>query len=322
MSGNARKWRIAERRLAGKVGSAILTLPFLASAAYASPITAGPATYSGSIQSQVDNGYPGGLSTIQTITGPEVFTAGGSGPQGSTGQTNVTVTNGAPGIFYSASGTTSTSLPGNVASVINNATLTYSFVITGPTTTVPVLIKAAGGIDQSALPIGLGAADFSDVATFQLFQQLPTGQVQILRDDVNFYNRTYTVLHNNAIVQTGQVAQGAGWSGGFTENVVQALLTNTVYSVSLRVDGGFSINRSGLTGSDSVFVDPQFFIDVSASDPSLYSIQFSSGISNFTSGVPEPSTWVMMILGFAGVGFSIYRRRNQTLDSPIHTSFG
>jgi len=28
--------------------------------------------------------------------------------------------------------------------------------------------------------------------------------------------------------------------------------------------------------------------------------------------IPEPSTWAMMILGFAGVGFMAYRRRNQT----------
>ena len=29
-----------------------------------------------------------------------------------------------------------------------------------------------------------------------------------------------------------------------------------------------------------------------------------------TAAVPEPSTWAMMILGFAGVGFMAYRRRN------------
>jgi hypothetical protein len=28
--------------------------------------------------------------------------------------------------------------------------------------------------------------------------------------------------------------------------------------------------------------------------------------------VPEPSTWAMMILGFAAVGYMAYRRRNQT----------
>ena len=31
------------------------------------------------------------------------------------------------------------------------------------------------------------------------------------------------------------------------------------------------------------------------------------------SAVPEPSTWAMMILGFAGIGFMAYRRRSQTV---------
>ncbi len=29
----------------------------------------------------------------------------------------------------------------------------------------------------------------------------------------------------------------------------------------------------------------------------------------FTSGVPEPSTWAMMVLGFPGMGFLAYRRQ-------------
>lgn len=35
----------------------------------------------------------------------------------------------------------------------------------------------------------------------------------------------------------------------------------------------------------------------------------------FTAPVPEPSTWAMMILGFAGVGFLAYRRRQLTAMS-------
>jgi PEP-CTERM motif len=35
-------------------------------------------------------------------------------------------------------------------------------------------------------------------------------------------------------------------------------------------------------------------------------------VSTVVTDVPEPSTWAMMILGFAGVGFMAYRRRNQT----------
>jgi PEP-CTERM motif len=32
---------------------------------------------------------------------------------------------------------------------------------------------------------------------------------------------------------------------------------------------------------------------------------------NFTTAVPEPSTWAMMLLGFAGVGLLAYRRKNK-----------
>jgi hypothetical protein len=35
------------------------------------------------------------------------------------------------------------------------------------------------------------------------------------------------------------------------------------------------------------------------------------GYDPVAGGVPEPSTWAMMILGFAGIGFMAYRRRNK-----------
>jgi hypothetical protein len=38
----------------------------------------------------------------------------------------------------------------------------------------------------------------------------------------------------------------------------------------------------------------------------------NGGLPTPTPGVPEPSTWAMMILGFAGVGFMAYRRRDKT----------
>lgn len=36
-----------------------------------------------------------------------------------------------------------------------------------------------------------------------------------------------------------------------------------------------------------------------------------------TSGVPEPSTWAMMMLGFAGLGFMAYRRRNNLAPRAV-----
>jgi PEP-CTERM motif len=38
---------------------------------------------------------------------------------------------------------------------------------------------------------------------------------------------------------------------------------------------------------------------------------FASTVTLVVDGVPEPSTWAMMILGFAGIGFMAYRRKNQ-----------
>jgi hypothetical protein len=36
---------------------------------------------------------------------------------------------------------------------------------------------------------------------------------------------------------------------------------------------------------------------------------FSPGVFDATASVPEPSTWAMMLLGFAGIGFMAYRRK-------------
>jgi hypothetical protein len=38
---------------------------------------------------------------------------------------------------------------------------------------------------------------------------------------------------------------------------------------------------------------------------------FSLQVAQLTADVPEPSTWAMMLLGFAGVGFMAYRRKSK-----------
>jgi PEP-CTERM motif len=37
----------------------------------------------------------------------------------------------------------------------------------------------------------------------------------------------------------------------------------------------------------------------------------AANLITVTPGVPEPSTWAMMILGFAGIGFMAYRRKSR-----------
>lgn len=69
------------------------------------------------------------------------------------------------------------------------------------------------------------------------------------------------------------------------------------------------------SGTATAFLDPYLSLD-----PSLvaqgYSIITSAGIGNsltVNSAVPEPSTWAMMILGFAGVGFTARRKTKSAL---------
>jgi hypothetical protein len=65
------------------------------------------------------------------------------------------------------------------------------------------------------------------------------------------------------------------------------------------VAGAFDALLNGLEAGDTYF--------------NIHTNVFPGGeIRGFLAAVPEPSTWAMMILGFAGVGFMAYRRRNQS----------
>jgi hypothetical protein len=85
--------------------------------------------------------------------------------------------------------------------------------------------------------------------------------------------------------------------------------TNTRYDVQLQTYATTSEYNGGVAHL-LAFVDPVFTLD----SPLCVGCQlvFSDGVTNgsLTGAVPEPSTWAMMILGFAGVGFMAYRRRN------------
>lgn len=78
--------------------------------------------------------------------------------------------------------------------------------------------------------------------------------------------------------------------------------------------GGFTsgTNDFGLR-IDSFLSAPSLFdleyVDVADATHFFASFTGSVSVTPITSGVPEPSTWAMMMLGFAGVGFVAYRRK-------------
>lgn len=126
-----------------------------------------------------------------------------------------------------------------------------------------------------------------------------------------------------ALVNISGAPQGFGTqSGDGTPVPYSALLsepTDTPIGVDLYIYAyvGNGLPFESLTptptfDSVSAYVDPYFSIDPSNADAGAYSILVSPGIGNSPSpgvlGSPEPSTWAMMLLGFAGLSFAGYRR--------------
>jgi hypothetical protein len=82
----------------------------------------------------------------------------------------------------------------------------------------------------------------------------------------------------------------------------------SAFPVSSTSDGSGTIEIDALDGLIMDVASLRFGLgndtSGSAADLSLISVTFSAA-------VPEPSTWAMMILGFAGVGFMAYRRKSK-----------
>ncbi len=68
-----------------------------------------------------------------------------------------------------------------------------------------------------------------------------------------------------------------------------------LFSIDKFAQGGYIVGFLGGT-------------DATANSGALFETTSGNTINPTVGGVPEPSTWAMMILGFAGVGFMSYRR--------------
>ncbi|QHO76640.1 hypothetical protein ACH79_32435 [Bradyrhizobium sp. CCBAU 051011] len=90
--------------------------------------------------------------------------------------------------------------------------------------------------------------------------------------------------------------------------VVTNLQTITFEDIAISLNGNnfFTLQSGGGEIIQSVSIlalNGGFFDDVRQ--------ERLGGVQTISGAVPEPSTWAMMILGFFGVGFLAYRRRNQ-----------
>jgi hypothetical protein len=157
--------------------------------------------------------------------------------------------------------------------------LYYSFQISGPASnSLSVNISATGSLFS-----GSGSTQSSAFLTVQ---------------GTTIVNATSLNGNHNGAFTTSQTLTGLSYDQNY---LIQMNVLSLVHPTG------------AASGTATTFLDPYLFLD-----PSLvalgYTIITSDGIGNsltVNAAVPEPSTWAMMLLGFAGVGFMAYRRKSK-----------
>jgi len=155
-------------------------------------------------------------------------------------------------------------------------------------TTVDMVITASGSVTQPAASIN----------SAQLYFGRPTGT---------------SLLTSACAASSGNSCASQGLSGhsSFSITAPETLEVGYQYSLTLDLYVNANTNVGGTSDTQSGKVDPMITFE-NPLDASLYNLVISPGVGNSpVSAVPEPSTWAMMILGFAGVGFMAYRRKSK-----------
>lgn len=87
--------------------------------------------------------------------------------------------------------------------------------------------------------------------------------------------------------------------------------TPGTYTISYSYDATFYENYFGYIHYSDGRPDDELLSSFATPEHGAGSLEFT-----FPGAVPEPSTWAMMLLGFAGIGFMAYRRR-QNLSAAV-----
>jgi hypothetical protein len=141
-----------------------------------------------------------------------------------------------------------------------------------------MLLKADGSGGLPGTQVASGSASISTAVNLGSWQVDPV--------DFNVWKESFNLTVTLGPGSYYLALHGLG--GNTTDYIAQGLTTDVTGATSF--DGGTTW-EAGYNGIPSIGVS----LD---GDP--------------VRGVPEPSTWAMMILGFAGVGFMAYRRRDQS----------
>jgi hypothetical protein len=121
-------------------------------------------------------------------------------------------------------------------------------------------------------------------------------------------NSTYTsqeILQATFLQNTGSVNISGFVKPGMNDITIQDYnyYQGWTYGYNFSIDSvPFAVGSCGTANS--------YGCDNNAQSP-INSIVFSTDVKFNVGGVPEASTWTMMLLGFAGLGFAVYHQRGR-----------
>lgn len=165
--------------------------------------------------------------------------------------------------------------------------LYYFLAISGPTPTV--------NLNVAALLSAKSSANFSDGdVSASFYVQKQNAGNYVVNDQVFFDLAGYANINGTGNSTTG-------FKGQYTENGVYSFETGQVYVIGMTARttatryGSNSVLQSPEEASASV--DPTFSIAAGVPDAGAYQIILSDGVGNSAPSVPEPSTWLLTLLG-------------------------
>lgn len=254
------------------VAANIVLVVVLSTKAASADVVLGPVTYGGGYSGQWIDGALTGRNYSGSLTAGNNLDITHSGGSTSAFRFHTALTP-APFFEMTAAASTPGYIPGTGyvggASATAHFTMQYQIYIAGQPGVVHTHINALGAVTTE-------------------------GNVAVLR-----IGNSYASVGN----YTWSTAAGNGGTGlDFAVNGNYAFLTNTIYNVMLEGTVYAGCGLEACSASNRTMIDPVFTV------PDGYQIQLSPGVGNSIAAVPEPSTWAMIILGFAGVGFMASRR--------------
>ncbi len=93
--------------------------------------------------------------------------------------------------------------------------------------------------------------------------------------------------------------------------------TSFVFDTMLAPDAVFDFANGGVSEFEVIGIDPSLGLDPTNPTAFITGLTFEGAgsftgtMTPITSSVPEPSTWAMLLIGFAGLGFAAYRQASR-----------